>query len=149
MNPAIRKLAKIAERHGLEVVMRPNDHVQVRGGAMTVNWYPASKSKTAYCNGSVAGRSCPKPEDVIALAVGKAEPCAARQNRRTMKGARSRMWKKSPHCFWCGAVVTFEESTVDHRIPLSRGGSNRSDNLVLACKTCNHARGNDLPRHKS
>jgi len=145
--PLVTKLTKLAERHGLEVVMRPNSHVQVRGGALIVNWYPSSKRRTAYCNGSVAGIACPRAEDVIALAVGNKEPCAARAERKsTYKRHRARLWKKNPRCHWCGKVVTFEESSLDHRIPLSRGGANTTDNYVMACKPCNHGRGNELPR---
>jgi len=33
---------------------------------------------------------------------------------------------------------------VDHVIPLSRGGSNNPDNLVLACATCNTSKGDKL-----
>lgn len=31
--------------------------------------------------------------------------------------------------------------SLDHLRPLSKGGSNRTDNLVTACKSCNSARG--------
>ena len=41
------------------------------------------------------------------------------------------------HCVFCGAT---NELTVDHLIPKSRGGSDSSDNLVLACKSCNSSR---------
>lgn len=43
-------------------------------------------------------------------------------------------------CFYCG--VAFDEAgpdhrTVDHRVPLSRGGSQALGNLVFACFACN------------
>ena len=76
------KLRKLAEQHGLEIVLRPHGHVQVRGGAMTVNWYPSSKRRTAYCNGSVAGVPCDGPEQVIAMALGEQEPSMAHVARR-------------------------------------------------------------------
>jgi len=47
-------------------------------------------------------------------------------------------------CYWCGEDIS-QEYHVDHYIPLSRGGSNYPDNLVLACPACNLSRGNKLP----
>ncbi len=36
-------------------------------------------------------------------------------------------------------------ATIDHYVPLSRGGSNALSNLRLACGPCNWRRGNALP----
>jgi hypothetical protein len=33
-------------------------------------------------------------------------------------------------------------ATRDHKVPRSRGGSSRNDNIVLACSACNNAKGN-------
>ena len=141
------KLRKLAEQHGLEIVLRQHGHVQVRGGAMTVNWYPSSKRRTAYCNGSVAGVPCDGPEQVIAMALGEQEPSMAHVARRaSYKSQRLRMWKKTPSCHWCARTLVFSQSTVDHIIPLARGGANTTDNLVLSCQPCNHGRGDDLPK---
>lgn len=40
-------------------------------------------------------------------------------------------------CHYCGVSIP----QVEHRTPRSRGGSNRLDNLVLACQPCNSAKG--------
>ena len=40
-------------------------------------------------------------------------------------------------CAYCGAEAT----TVDHVIPLERGGSNEWDNLTPACGSCNPSKG--------
>ncbi|MFN6475256.1 HNH endonuclease [Nostoc sp. DedQUE07] len=53
--------------------------------------------------------------------------------------------KYGMNCFWCGHSLTPETLTVDHYIPLSRGGSNRIENLRLACESCNQKRGNTMP----
>jgi 5-methylcytosine-specific restriction endonuclease McrA len=47
-------------------------------------------------------------------------------------------------CAYCGAALTQESATLDHIVPLSRGGPDTPDNMVLACWTCNHV-GSDLP----
>ncbi len=54
-------------------------------------------------------------------------------------------------CWWCRREQSLEDLTLDHLIPKSKGGSNSSENLRLACRSCNQARGNSLypPNHFS
>ncbi|MGM3309080.1 HNH endonuclease [Anabaena sp. WFMT] len=47
-------------------------------------------------------------------------------------------------CWWCGKSMSIETLTIEHLHPRSRGGSNSSENLRLACLTCNHSRGNSF-----
>jgi 5-methylcytosine-specific restriction endonuclease McrA len=42
-------------------------------------------------------------------------------------------------CQYCGRHAG--DLTIDHVIPRSRGGAHTWDNLVSACKTCNHRKG--------
>jgi 5-methylcytosine-specific restriction endonuclease McrA len=42
-------------------------------------------------------------------------------------------------CQYCG--VRSHDLTIDHIIPRSRGGGHSWDNLVSACRTCNHRKG--------
>lgn len=44
----------------------------------------------------------------------------------------------SRRCYYCGVAGAL---TVDHRIPLVRGGRNEVGNLVPACKPCNSRKG--------
>ncbi len=41
-------------------------------------------------------------------------------------------------CHFCGEKFSKEELTMDHLVPLSRGGKSTKGNLVVACKTCNN-----------
>lgn len=42
-------------------------------------------------------------------------------------------------CFWCGAHdIEIGQRSIDHVVPLVRGGTNDLANLVLSCKRCNH-----------
>lgn len=45
-------------------------------------------------------------------------------------------------CFYCKLALTIKTLSKDHRIPLSRGGSDFSSNLVPACRHCNSSKGN-------
>jgi 5-methylcytosine-specific restriction endonuclease McrA len=44
-------------------------------------------------------------------------------------------------CAWCWKSITMETATIDHVIPVSRGGTNTIRNQVAACRPCNHGRG--------
>ena len=50
---------------------------------------------------------------------------------------RTILKKKFPCCVYCGSA---EDLTVDHIIPRSKGGSERINNLVVACLTCNRSK---------
>jgi 5-methylcytosine-specific restriction endonuclease McrA len=41
-------------------------------------------------------------------------------------------------CAYCGSEILIE---IDHRIPLTRGGSNLIDNILPACRRCNRRKG--------
>jgi len=47
-------------------------------------------------------------------------------------------------CFICGKQIN-DDLTVDHIFPHSRGGSTDIDNLILAHRKCNSAKGKSLP----
>ena len=40
-------------------------------------------------------------------------------------------------CYYCHETFTKENLTMDHIIPLSRGGCSTKGNIVIACKMCN------------
>lgn len=48
-------------------------------------------------------------------------------------------------CWWCGVKLKEINYHVDHRIPLSRGGSNKADNICITCADCNLHKYNKLP----
>ena len=43
------------------------------------------------------------------------------------------------HCYWCRVKVG-RHYHVDHVTPLSKGGSNGPENIVITCAHCNHAK---------
>jgi CRISPR/Cas system Type II protein with McrA/HNH and RuvC-like nuclease domain len=50
-------------------------------------------------------------------------------------------------CYYCGhklwpAYQSFSDLTIDHIIPLSRGGTDDDDNRVPACRRCNSSKNN-------
>jgi 5-methylcytosine-specific restriction endonuclease McrA len=47
-------------------------------------------------------------------------------------------------CYLCGDAVTFNEMTIDHVIPKSRGGKNNIENLRPTHYKCNFEKGNKI-----
>ena len=60
---------------------------------------------------------------------------------------RSRMSEAQNHrCCWCYCLTTDERnknnsSTLEHVLPVSKGGKNHPDNFAMACYECNNKRG--------
>ena len=48
-------------------------------------------------------------------------------------------------CYYCGRRVGRENLTMDHVVPLARGGRSSKGNLVPACKECNNRKKYLLP----
>ncbi|NIA05716.1 MAG: HNH endonuclease [Proteobacteria bacterium] len=71
---------------------------------------------------------------------------AERDKARNLR--KTRWWQQktaSGACYYCGRPVGFKNLTMDHIIPLSRGGRSTRDNLVPCCKACNIRKKNSLP----
>ena len=47
-------------------------------------------------------------------------------------------------CACCGKKLTTKTMTMDHIIPISRGGTNEAENLIALCEDCNKEKGNIL-----
>ena len=46
-----------------------------------------------------------------------------------------------PYCIYCNAVITPKNAGLDHKKPLSKGGTDDLSNLQILCKACNRAKG--------
>ena len=66
----------------------------------------------------------------------------ARQLRRSAWWARK---AGSGRCYYCHMKVEKENLTMDHVVPLSRGGKSKKGNIVPACKECNNRKKSLLP----
>lgn len=145
----IKKAEQMADERGLELVLvsEPSGHYQLRGGPMLVNWYPLSKKKTAYVKATQKGIENASPEAVIKLAFSAPEIVAEKVTRNSGKAQRAkrRLLKHHPFCHWCEKPLTKETATLEHIIPLKRGGLDHHNNMTLACKPCNEKRGHNMP----
>jgi 5-methylcytosine-specific restriction endonuclease McrA len=48
-------------------------------------------------------------------------------------------------CHYCKKVTPGTEMTIDHVIPISKGGDHDLTNLVVCCKSCNNSKQDKLP----
>lgn len=72
------------------------------------------------------------------------------EKRKTVSGAVKQkvLTRCSNMCVCCGQTLTPKTATIEHVVPLSRGGENDIKNYVTLCKTCNTIKNNDIyPPH--
>lgn len=77
--------------------------------------------------------------DGVDESVIKRERAKARELRKT------RWWQQktsSGLCYYCHKKFPYKQLTMDHLVPLARGGRSTKDNLVPACKDCNNKKKN-------
>lgn len=56
------------------------------------------------------------------------------------------LWKYGKRCAICGKkICSLDDLTVDHIVPLAKGGKNEIRNCQLAHKSCNAAKSDILP----
>ena len=62
------------------------------------------------------------------------------KRRAFTKAERKRVYEKcNGRCAYCGCRIALDEMQVDHVIPLhSEMGTNDFENLMPACRSCNH-----------
>jgi len=61
---------------------------------------------------------------------------------------KSSWWKKKLSeglCHYCGRKFSPKELTMDHVVPIARGGKSTKGNIVPCCFECNQAKGLDTP----
>ena len=45
------------------------------------------------------------------------------------------------HCNYCRCVLTVDNFSIDHMVPIARRGSHEEKNLLVCCSLCNSAKG--------
>jgi 5-methylcytosine-specific restriction endonuclease McrA len=72
-----------------------------------------------------------------------------RKERAKARELRQSQWWKRRRgqgvCYYCGGEFRPEELTMDHVVPLIRGGKSTRGNAVPACKDCNNKKKHMLP----
>jgi 5-methylcytosine-specific restriction endonuclease McrA len=71
-----------------------------------------------------------------------------REREKARELRQSQWWKRKRAagiCHHCGGKFPPKELTMDHLVPVIRGGKSNKGNLVPSCKDCNSRRKHSLP----
>lgn len=71
-----------------------------------------------------------------------------REKDKARELRKSQWWKNRIGrgiCHWCGGEFPPDELTMDHIVPIVRGGKSTRGNVVPACKECNNKKKYMLP----
>lgn len=72
----------------------------------------------------------------------------SREKSRARELRRTQWWKRKLEqglCHYCGGCFSSEYLTMDHVVPIIRGGKSTRANCVSACKECNSRKKHLLP----
>ena len=67
----------------------------------------------------------------------------ARERARARELRKTQWWRRQLErgvCHYCGKKFPPEELTMDHIVPVARGGKSTRGNCVPCCKACNNAK---------
>ena len=77
------------------------------------------------------------------------DPKVIRQEQQKARELRKSQWWKNRRacniCYYCESSIPAKKLTMDHVVPLARGGRSIKSNLVPCCKSCNNQKKNFLP----
>jgi 5-methylcytosine-specific restriction endonuclease McrA len=76
------------------------------------------------------------------------EQTIRREKERARHLRQSAWWMRKIQkgiCYYCHRDVGMTNLTMDHVVPLSRGGKSKKGNIVPACKECNNKKKSLLP----
>ena len=139
-------LKTMALESNVEFIDYGNGHIQLKG-PLLVNYYPDSKKRKAYVSGTTTAIAGVTPEQAIKMCFEPPKPQGQVDKRqRNNRRRRQRLIDKGTNsCIWCKTKLTIDTSSLEHVIPLSRGGLDNPNNWALACIPCNGARGSNMP----
>ncbi|NVM20559.1 MAG: HNH endonuclease [Desulfobacterales bacterium] len=76
------------------------------------------------------------------------EASLSRERQKARELRKSQWWKRRlarSRCHYCGRSFAARDLTMDHIVPLIRGGKSAKGNVVPACKECNNKKKYMLP----
>ena len=125
-----------AKLRNLEAIQCSPIHWQLRGGVYLVNYYPTTKK--VYIAGSKDGTHGGFEKAFRAAFRPPLRHRGDRISRKpTYREDKKVLLARNPHCMHCGRHLTSRIATIEHIVPISRGGADHPNNWGLACLECN------------
>lgn len=143
----------LAKEDGFTTEKCTEHHWKLKGINNEVNVYPFSKKKTVYVSGNningttnyVTTKTCVKAAFEIAALSYEVRSGNDIKKRKNLSKKKKMLYATNKLCHWCKMEMSYKEATVEHLVPLSKGGTNDIKNLRLAHQSCNQDRGNKMP----
>lgn len=138
------ELFKVLDNNHIKYDIKTEYHIQIKKEKYIYNIYPTKR--TIYINGATKGIRFGDFRDILKIINQNYDkPVSKEKSKRSnLKWKKEKLWKSKDKikCFVCGKLIEkYEDCTIEHKIPLGLGGSNRFDNLALSHKECNQKKG--------
>ena len=115
---------------------------QMGGGVLVLNPLPMAKPKNP-------SQRAPVEETYFTLDPEHTDPVRLKREREKARQLRKSQWwlnlVNRGICHHCGGKFEAAQLTMDHLVPLARGGTSAQGNIVPSCKVCNSAKGLETP----
>ena len=70
-----------------------------------------------------------------------------RKHNKGLKFSKKNVARRDDYiCQYCGEDLSDEKYTIDHVVPISKGGKSKWSNVVICCKSCNAQKGDRTPQ---
>ena len=133
------------EKAGLQLILCGNGHYQIAGGKFLVNYYPNTrKGQKIYIASTKEGITVSGVDEAIHAANNLPVQLDSEERRANYTKQLRWLFRKGSQCYICLKNVEKQDGSVDHIIPLSKGGLNNRNNYALAHKKCNLEKGNKV-----
>lgn len=148
----LQELVEIGAEYGVEVEKKLGGEYVLRGRHLAVSYWPFLPRRPAYVLNTTREVPWVDSHGAVRMAISKPpiQRFMDKDKRRagSYRSERKRLLEQDNRCYWCGKKLTLKKSTLEHKIPLARGGLDERSNWALACLPCNSRRGHDMPELK-
>lgn len=99
-----------------------------------------------FCRPALGGLVVGKGMEIFFSPVETAHQKRERAKARELR--QSQWWRQQlgqGKCYYCGEKFAAADLTMDHKVPIVRGGKSTKKNVVVACRSCNQEKKYFLP----